>query len=56
MTRFKLNTWDPYIIKQPIPSLETKNSPIITPIKDMLTLIFRALMILEKELGTISLK
>ncbi len=32
MTKFKLKTCEPYIIKYPIPSLETKNSPIITPI------------------------
>lgn len=32
ITRFKLNTCDPYIIKYPNPSLDTRNSPIITPL------------------------
>lgn len=41
ITKFKLNICDPYIIKYPIPCLETKNSPMITPIKDMLILIIK---------------
>ena len=35
MTKVRLNTCDPYMIRYPIPSLETKNSPIITPIIDI---------------------
>ena len=31
MTKSRLNTWEPYIIKYPIPSFDTKNSPMITP-------------------------
>ena len=32
ITKLRLNTWEPYIIKYPIPSLETRNSPIIIPL------------------------
>lgn len=32
ITRFRLNTCEPYIMRYPIPSLETRNSPIITPL------------------------
>ena len=35
ITKLRLNTCEPYIIKYPIPYFETKNSPIITPIKDI---------------------
>lgn len=31
ITRFKLNTCEPYMIRYPIPSFDTRNSPIITP-------------------------
>ena len=41
MTKFKLNTCDPYVIKYPRPFLDTKSSPIITPIKDRLIFIFK---------------
>ena len=47
ITRFKLNTCEPYIIKYPIPSLLTSNSPMITPISDMDTLTLRLLIIVE---------
>ena len=32
ITRSKLNTCEPYIIKYPIPFLDTRNSPIIIPL------------------------
>lgn len=32
ITKFKLNICEPYKIKYPIPFLDTKNSPIITPL------------------------
>ncbi len=45
MTKSKLKTCDPYMIRYPIPFLDTSNSPIITPIRDILIFIFRLLMI-----------
>ena len=33
ITKFKLNTCVPYIIKYPIPAFDVRNSPDITPIK-----------------------
>ena len=51
-----LNTCDPYIIKYPSPFLETSNSPIITPISDMLILTFNVFIILSLLQGSITLK
>ena len=48
ITRFKLNTCEPYIIKYPIPSLDTNNSPMIIPIKHILIFIFNELIIISK--------
>lgn len=32
ITKFKLNICEPYSIKYPMPALDVKNSPIITPL------------------------
>ena len=55
ITRLKLNTWEPYSIRYPIPFFDTKNSPIITPIKDILTFILTAFIIELKLPGNINL-
>ena len=47
ITRFRLNTCEPYIIKYPIPFLDTNSSPIITPIRDKLMFIFKVLIMFE---------
>ena len=41
ITRFKLNTCVPYIIRYPIPALDVRNSPDITPIKHIDIFIFK---------------
>ena len=56
ITKLKLNTCDPYIIKYPTPSFDTKNSPIMTPIRDILTFIFSVFTIFFTLLGKNSLK
>ena len=45
ITRFKLNTCVPYIIKYPIPALDVSNSPCITPIRHIDMFIFKAFSI-----------
>ena len=55
MTKLILNTWDPYIIKYPNPSLDTNNSPMMTPIKDILILIFKQLIMVKVLLGKTAL-
>ena len=47
ITKLKLNTCEPYSIKYPIPFFDTKNSPIITPIKDIRILSFNVEKILS---------
>lgn len=44
ITKFRLNTCDPYVIRYPNPFFDTNNSPIITPINDKLIFIFRVLI------------
>ena len=54
ITKLKLNTWDPYKIKYPIPFLETSNSPIIIPTNVKDRLIFNELVIVFIFDGSIS--
>ena len=46
ITKFKLNICEPYSIKYPMPALDVKNSPIITPIKHIEILIFKVFKII----------
>lgn len=55
ITKFKLNTCVPYIIKYPNPAFDTKNSPITTPIKDMEIFNFKEETIVCKLAGITSL-
>ena len=43
-------------MRYPIPDLLTKNSPIITPIRDIEIFSFKDEIIVTKELGIINLK
>ena len=52
ITRFKLNTCEPYVIRYPKPCFDTKSSPIITPISDRLIFILRVFT----KLGMLPLK
>ena len=52
ITRFKLNTCEPYVIIYPKPCFDTKSSPIITPISDRLIFILRVFT----KLGMLPLK
>ena len=45
ITMFKLNICEPYIIKYPSPFFDTRSSPIITPISDILMFIFNIFII-----------
>jgi hypothetical protein len=51
-----LKTCEPYKIRYPRPFFETKSSPIITPINDILILILKALIKFTMLLGKITLK
>ena len=52
ITKSILNTWPPYTTKYPIPNLDTKNSPTMTPthVKPMfiLNILIKFLMLLGK--------
>ena len=51
ITRLILKTWEPYMIKYPSPLFDTNNSPIMTPIRDIEILIFKALINVGTLLG-----
>lgn len=56
IVRLILNTCEPYMIKYPKPLLDTNNSPMMTPIRDMLILILKALIKFLRLLGNMTLK
>lgn len=54
ITRFRLNTCEPYIIRYPTPAFDTRNSPMITPMNVRLMFILNVFMMFSLLLGKTS--